>query len=234
MLSTALNGLLLAMLALLPTAAGSTRAGENAKETGVIDDRVVVLDDGDVRLDDGNVEVEGDDPIVVSVGRGGFLGVRLVGITDDLRAHFGAPKDAGVLVGGVDADSPAARAGIEVGDVITSVDGKRVDSASEVSRAIRRKKGGETVDVEVVRARATRKMTVTLEERKLRERTIDLGDMGDHLRRHAWVWRDGDLPDGVRMPRFKIENLEELPGLRSRLEELEKRLNELEKRLPGR
>ena len=231
MLSTALNGLLLAMLALLPTAAGSPRAAEKPKDKEVIEDRVVVLNDGDVRVDDGEIEVKGDDPIVVRVGRGGFLGVRLVGITDDLRAHYGAPKDAGVLVGGVEKDSPAARASIEVGDVITSVDGNRVDSTGDVSRAVRRKKGGETVDVEVVRGRAARKMTVTLEECKTPEQTIDLGEMGDHLRRHAWVWRDGELPGGGRMPRFKIENLEELPDLRSRLDDLEKRLKELEKKL---
>jgi membrane-associated protease RseP (regulator of RpoE activity) len=231
MLSTALNGILLAMLALLPTAAGSPRAGENPKEKKVVEDRVVVLNDGDVGFDDGDIEVDGDDPIVVHVGRGGFLGVRLIGITDELRAHFGAPKEAGVLVGGVDADSPAARAGIEVGDVITSVDGNRVDAASDVSRAIRRKKGGETAEVEVVRGGASRKMKVTLEERKVRERTIDLGDMGDRLRRHAWFWRDGELPGGGHMPRFKIENLEELPDLRTRLDDLEKRLKELEKKL---
>lgn len=231
MLSTALNGILLAMLALLPTAAGSPRAGENPNEKKVVEDRVVVLNDGDVRFDDEDIEVDGDDPIVVHVGRGGFLGVRLIGITDELRAHFGAPKEAGVLVGGVDPDSPAARAGIEVGDVITSVDGNRVDTASDVSRAIRRKKGGETAEVEVARGGASRKMKVTLEERKVRERTIDLGDLGDRLRRHAWVWRDGELPGGGRMPRFKIENLEELPDLRTRLDDLEKRLKELEKKL---
>lgn len=235
MLSTAVNGVLLALLALLPTAAGSPRAHENPKDKEVIEDRVVVLNDGDVRLDDGDIEVDGDDPIVVRVGRGGFLGVRLVGITDELRAHYGAPKDAGVLVGGVEKDSPAARAGIEVGDVITSVDGNRVDSTGDVSRAVRRKKGGETVDIEVVRGRAARKMTVTLEERKTRERTIDLGDMGDRLRRHAWVLgRDSELPGGGRMPRFKIENLDELPSLRDRLDDLEKRLQALEKRLPAR
>jgi hypothetical protein len=75
-------------------------------------------------------------------------------------------------------------------------------------------------------------MSVTVEEREARERTIDLGDLGDmkdKLRRHAWVMRDfgsGDHP--------VIENLDELPRMSDRLEELEKRVKELEKRLPGR
>jgi membrane-associated protease RseP (regulator of RpoE activity) len=230
MFSTAFNGLLLAALVLLPTAQRAPDGADSKVKTEV-EDRVVVVNDGDVEVDLDDVEVHGDDPVVVRVGRGGFLGVRLIGITDELRGHYGAPKDAGVLVGGVEPDSPAARAGIEVGDVITSVDGREVSSTGDLSRAVRRKKAGETVEIEFVRGRGTRKVTVTLDERKGRERTIDLGEMGDRLRRHAWVWKDGDGEIDVRIPRFKIENLEELPGLRRRLDELEKRLKELEKKL---
>jgi membrane-associated protease RseP (regulator of RpoE activity) len=230
MFSTAFNGLLLATLMLLPTAQRAPDGADSKVKTEV-EDRVVVVNDGDVEVDLDDVEVHGDDPVVVRVGRGGFLGVRLIGITDELRGHYGAPKDAGVLVGGVEADSPAARAGIEVGDVITSVDGREVSSTGDLSRAVRRKKAGETVEIEFVRGRGTRKVTATLEERKGRERTIDLGEMGDRLRRHAWVWKDGDANFDVRLPRFKVEHLEELPSLRDRLEELEKRLKELEKKL---
>jgi membrane-associated protease RseP (regulator of RpoE activity) len=230
MFSTAFNGLLLAALMPLPTAHRAPDAADAEVKTEA-EDRVVVVNDGEVDVDLDDVEVHGDDPVIVRVGRGGFLGVRLIGITDELRGHYGAPKDAGVRVGGVEADSPAARAGIEVGDVITSVDGREVSSTGDLSRAVRRKKAGETVEIEFVRGRGTRKVTVTLDERKGRERTIDLGEMGDRLRRHAWVWKDGDGEIDVRIPRFKIENLEELPGLRRRLDELEKRLKELEKKL---
>jgi membrane-associated protease RseP (regulator of RpoE activity) len=230
MLSTAFNGLLLAALMLLPTAQRAPDGADSKVKTEA-EDRVVVVNDGDVDVDLDDVEVHGDDPVIVRVGRGGFLGVRLIGITDELRNHYGAPKDAGVLVGGVEADSPAARAGIEVGDVITSVDGREVSSTGDLSRAVRRKKAGETVEIEFVRGRGTRKVTITLEERKGRERTIDLGEMGDRLRRHAWVWKNGDANFDIRIPRFKMENLEELPSLRDRLDELEKRMKELEKKL---
>lgn len=227
MFSTAVNGLLLALLALLPTVSAPAAAKDDSKDKTVIEDKVVVSNDGDVEI-----AGDDDDPIVVRIGRGGFLGVRLIGITDELRVHYGAPKDSGVLVGEVEAGSPAERAGIEVGDVIVSVDGSRVESTWDVSRAVRRKKGGETVEVEIVRGRSARKLSVTLDERKSRERAIDLGDMDRGLRRHAWVWKDGDADFSFRMPRFKVENLEELPGLRDRLDELEKRLKELEKKLP--
>jgi hypothetical protein len=82
-----------------------------------------------------------------------------------------------------------------------------------------------------VRGRGSRKVTVTLDERKGRDRTIDLGDMHGRIGRHAWAWKNGDGNFNFDMPRFKIENLEELPSLRDRLEELEKRVKDLEKRL---
>jgi membrane-associated protease RseP (regulator of RpoE activity) len=221
MLSTAFNGFLLALLMLLPTA--GQRSTDDAADKDR-EERVIVRVDGD--------GVDVDDPIVVRVGRGGFMGVRLIGITDDLRGHYGAPKDAGVLVAEVEAGSPAARAGIEVGDVITGVEGKSVTSTREVLRTIRGKKGGDAVDVELVRDRSPRKVTVTLEERKASEREIGLGDVHDKLRRHAWAFRDGDWKGGdLTMPRFKIENLEALPSLRDRLEELEKRVKDLESKL---
>jgi membrane-associated protease RseP (regulator of RpoE activity) len=222
MLSTALNGLLLALLMLMPTAGQGATDDPGDKDR---EERVIVQVDGD------DVDVDVDDPIVVRVGRGGFMGVRLIGITDELRGHYGAPKDAGVLVAEVEAGSPAARAGIEVGDVITGIEGKSVTSTREVLRTIRGKKGGETVDVELVRGRSPRKVTVTLDERKAGEREIDLGGMHGKLRRHAWAFRDGDWKGDLAMPRFKVENLEELPSLRDRLEELEKRVKDLESKL---
>jgi PDZ domain-containing secreted protein len=155
--------------------------------------------------------------------------VRLIGINEELRTHYGAPKDAGVLVAEVETDSPAARAGIQVGDVLTSVDGERVTSTRDVSRAVRRKKGGEAVEIELVRGRASRKVTATLGERKAREQGIG-PELHDKLRRHAWAWQDGDF----KSPHFKIESLDDLPSLRDRLKELERRLAELEKRLPAR
>lgn len=218
MITSAVNALLLALLTLLPTAARSTGPDESDGSGA----NVIFLGNDDVEFENG-------EPVVVRVGRRGFVGVTLLEITPELRAHFGAPNDAGVLVSEVESGTPAAKAGVEVGDVITEIDGKRVESSRDLSRGIRSRKAGETVQLDIVRGRAARKMSVTVEEREARERSIDLGDMKDTLRRHAWVMRDfgsGDHP--------VIENLEDLPRMSDRLKELEKRVKELEKRLPGR
>jgi S1-C subfamily serine protease len=51
----------------------------------------------------------------------GRLGVMVMSLTPELRKHFGAPDDRGVLVAHVEPDTPAAKAGVEVGDVIAPI-----------------------------------------------------------------------------------------------------------------
>ncbi len=220
MIASAINVVLLALLTLLPTAGGSPRDGGEPKKGDA--EKKVIVSLGDEDLD---VDADSDDPVVVHVGRRGFLGVRLIEITPELRAHFGAPRDAGVLVSEVEADTPAAKGGIEVGDVITAVDGESAGWTGDVSRAIGRKNGGETVQIDLVRSRASRKLAVKVEERKGRERSIDLGDLRDNLRGHAWVMRD------MEKVRPLLGDLEGLSRMRKRMAELEKRLKDLEKRL---
>ena len=99
-------------------------------------------------------------------GGGAFLGVQLSELTPELRTHFGVPDDAGVMVGKVVDDSPALRAGLEVGDIVTAVGGEPVASASALSRAIRGHGDGDTVVLEVWRDGQVQKIDATLEERE--------------------------------------------------------------------
>jgi membrane-associated protease RseP (regulator of RpoE activity) len=222
MIASVVNVVLLALLTVLPTATGAPRSGGEPKKDDA--ERKVIVSLGDEELD-----VDGDDPVVVHVGHRGFLGVRLIEITPELRAHFGAPRDAGVLVSEVDAGTPAAKEGIEVGDVITAVDGESVGWTGDVSRAIGRKNGGETVQIDLVRGRASRRLAVKVEERKGRERSIDLGDLRgdlrDSLRDHARAMRD------LEKARPLLGDFEGLSRMRKKMAELEKRLKDLEKRL---
>ncbi len=79
------------------------------------------------------------------------LGVMVVGLNPELRSFFGAPKDRGLLVAQVAPDSPAARAGIRVGDVITKFGADKVGSAGEILSAIAKIEKPQNVTVEVVR-----------------------------------------------------------------------------------
>jgi serine protease Do len=64
-------------------------------------------------------------------------GVRVEQMTDQLRDFFGVYSSNGVLVTSVDSGSPAEKAGLKAGDVITSIDGKNIQSAGDFGRELR-------------------------------------------------------------------------------------------------
>ena len=100
------------------------------------------------------------------LGTHGYLGVEMTSLTPDLRRHFGVPEASGVMVGSLDEDSPAAQAGLQVGDVITRFDGEDVDSSWSLTHAVRGHDGGTIVDVEYWRDGKVSNATVTLGEKQ--------------------------------------------------------------------
>ena len=72
----------------------------------------------------------------------GWLGVSIQELTADLARSFAAKTEEGVLVAEVVADSPAARAGILAGDIIVSIDGKRIEGPTMFRHAIADTKPG--------------------------------------------------------------------------------------------
>src|SRR5207253_2107709 len=103
------------------------------------------------------------------------IGVSTQSLTKQLADYFGA-KDGGLLITSVNDNSPAAKAGLKAGDVITAVDGEKVTSSGDVSRAINKKQDGD-VTLTILRDRNTR--TITLTPEKNPERTlIRPGSMG--------------------------------------------------------
>jgi serine protease Do len=90
----------------------------------------------------------------------GRLGVQLTNLTPQLAEYFGA-KDGGVLVSSVTAGSPAEKAGLKVGDVITSVNGDRVrDSGDLVNELGGIDKGEVTIGIVRDKKESTVKATV--------------------------------------------------------------------------
>ena len=88
------------------------------------------------------------------------IGVSTTQLTKQLAEYFGIAGGNGVLVTQVNADSPAAKAGIKAGDVITAVDGEPIDSAGELARVINQKKEGD-VTLTVIRNKAQQTIRVT-------------------------------------------------------------------------
>jgi C-terminal processing protease CtpA/Prc len=91
------------------------------------------------------------------------IGVSTSRLTKQLAEYFGVDEERGVLVSSVAENSPAARAGIRAGDVITEVDGERIRQSNDISRAISRKKDGE-INVTIVRDKKRRTIRLTPEQ----------------------------------------------------------------------
>lgn len=154
-------------------------------------------------------------------GRRAFIGAALTHLTPELREFFGAPSDSGVLVASLTENGPAAKAGLRVGDVITAVDGNRITESFTIAQAMRGKKGGDTVRVDFIRNKKSQSLSVTAEERDMREfrRTFTLGDMEHEL---------GAMDGGEWRALLATPDTEDL---RARIRDLENRLQELERKL---
>lgn len=96
--------------------------------------------------------------------RRGWLGVQIQDIDEELAAGFGMDTAKGALVGDVVENSPAAKAGVEVGDVIVSFDGKKVESAKGLSLAVAAANPDNKVPVKVLRDGKSKTLNVKLGE----------------------------------------------------------------------
>src|SRR5258707_2659824 len=86
--------------------------------------------------------LNGDGNFVFSFGGNRRIGISTQPLTKQLADYFGA-KDGGLLITSVNENTPAAKAGLRAGDVITAVDGEKVDSSGDVARIINKKEEGE-------------------------------------------------------------------------------------------
>jgi serine protease Do len=90
----------------------------------------------------------------------GRLGIGIQEVTPQLAEFFGTK--GGVLVTSVRDDSPAAKAGLKAGDVITAIDDQPVDTPSELIRAVARADGGSSIRIAYTRDKKAVSTTATL------------------------------------------------------------------------
>jgi membrane-associated protease RseP (regulator of RpoE activity) len=118
----------------------------------------------------------------------GWLGVYTQSLNEGLRSGIGYNGD-GVLVSGVESDSPADKAGIKKGDVITGFNSRTVNSPSALSDAVTNAKPGQNVSLGIWRDGSRRSVNVKVGERPADADTPESGSMS---------WDDDD--DGPSPP----------------------------------
>ncbi len=192
---------------------------------------------------------------VMSLSERGFLGVETSSLTPELRQHFGVPDDAGLMISRVVENSAAAKAGLEVGDIVTRVDGEKMTSVGRLGSIIRRQTGGEAVDIEYWRD-GQRDVTQATPEKRKRcafdvgsyldgidlEHLPHLGALGLQISGDAFEISGEALENAMESMREALENqdwehhFEDLKGLdldqvEQHLERVQRRLERLENRL---
>ncbi len=110
----------------------------------------------------------------------GFMGVSVGDLTPDLNQAFGFPSGTkGALVQNVVPRGPAAKAGIEAGDLIVALNGKPVDSAGAVTRSVALVPPGEKVQLTVVRKGEKKSFDFKVAQRPEDEAVASRGESGD-------------------------------------------------------
>nr|WP_325065505.1 Do family serine endopeptidase [Sphingomonas paucimobilis] len=117
--------------------------------------------------------------------RRGYLGLLLQPVTEDVAAALGLQKDRGEIVAEVQPNLPAARAGLQQGDVILRVNGTEITPENSVARLVAAAPVGSRVTLEVLREGARKALTAVVAERPAEaslngeDEEFDLDDDGE-------------------------------------------------------
>jgi serine protease Do len=110
----------------------------------------------------------------------GYMGIGISDVTPENAKFFHVDNNEGALVSQVEASSPAAKAGLKVGDVITELDGQKVTDASQLQIEVGQKHPGSTIKLQVLRDGKSVSVPVTLEEMGSRDREGNETASSDH------------------------------------------------------
>jgi membrane-associated protease RseP (regulator of RpoE activity) len=127
-----------------------------------------------------------------------FLGIEAREVTSESVKQLKLPEERGVVVGRVAPDSPASKAGLKETDVITEVDGQRVEGSMQFRRMIREIPAGRTVELKVWREGRTQKLSAKL-------------DQAEELHRAMTGAMPGSF--AFRMPEVEVPDVQEMPEM---------------------
>ena len=103
----------------------------------------------------------------------GYMGLGITDVTPENAKFFDSKDNRGAIVTQVESNSPAAKAGLKVGDLITSINGHEVSDASQLQVTVGQTRPGTTIKLEVNREGKAMEVPVTLERMGARDRGED-------------------------------------------------------------
>ncbi len=111
----------------------------------------------------------------------GYIGAGIQRLSEDLVAtlDYDVEPETGVLIGSIQTGGPAAKAGLRVGDIITSFGGRSTTDVQKLLFAVAETRPGTTVDVEVLRNGKPRTLRLTVAERPDTERPAGASEKSD-------------------------------------------------------
>jgi serine protease Do len=151
------------------------------------------------------------EPVVDSLMRNGkvehaYMGVGISDVTPENAQFFAMKNNNGAVITQVDPDTPAAKAGLKIGDVITAVDGKEINDAGQLQIAVGSKSPGAKLQLSVLRNGKEMTVPITLAEMSGRngEPATEAANHG----RGRWGLGLEDLTPDVRQQLQAPSNLE--------------------------
>ncbi|MGA8492876.1 MAG: Do family serine endopeptidase [Terriglobales bacterium] len=127
----------------------------------------------------------------------GYMGIGISDVTPENEKFFDVNDASGAVVTQVEADSPAAKAGLKVGDVIAELDGQKVSDAGELQVEVGQKSPGTTIKLAVVRDGKNTTIPVTLEAMGSRDKEGNEVGENEHGKMH-WGLGLADMTPDLR------------------------------------
>lgn len=108
----------------------------------------------------------------------GYMGIGITDVTPENSKFFDMKSAEGAVITQVEPDSPAAKAGLKVGDVIIAVNGKNVSDAGQLQMEVSEQRPGTTLKLEVARDGKNSTLPVTLEAMGSRDGNHESAEAG--------------------------------------------------------
>lgn len=122
-----------------------------------------------------------------------YIGVGITDVTPDNAKFFHLTNNTGAVITQVESDSPGARAGLKVGDVITEVNGQKVSDSGQLQVMIGEQRPGTKVDLRLIRDGKEITVPVTLQQ--VNETKMASNSGGEHGKARWGIGLDNLTPE---------------------------------------